>query len=442
MKLLYFYFPLTSRRPHTKKRYLCFGTLLFSYHLLTLIFDVNVDVFHQIIFSALIGIKSVNVKSKEHDMLLVPRSTVTTKTNKMLSCCLACKIKRLVACLFALLLFCLVTQLFAPCLFFFNKTETCRKTNTVNKQPTEEIDLDLQLSNPRNRSNWRDVQYHLNNESRCSGKDIFLLIFVHSAPSHAKERQHIRDTWASVMRYAGRNTNTVFMLARPSSPTMQQHLVAESKAYGDIIQGDFIDHYRNLTRKHIMAYKWTLTYCRHVKFIVKVDDDTLINIYRTLVYLVHTYPQGYTTNLLYCSVYYRQHAVRRKSDKWYVSYDEYPHERYPDYCEGFAYIVTPDVMQKLYAMSFHTEYYWIDDVYVTGMLTNRTRVIAHPFRSPYGYDIMSRKHTSVHEVNEALFLLAKYDKSDEMWLAVWDAAEKSNMESVKSRYHIVSDDTA
>ena len=357
----------------------------------------------------------------------------------MLRHCRFCRLRRLAICCVVLLIVLQLIQLIYPCIFFTNR-ETCKPTS-VNKpstkpghqqRPTTESNLKLpHAENQSSSADWHNIVYRLNNESRCSAQEVFLMIFVHSAPSHIKERQLIRHTWASVTRYAGRNTNTIFLLALPSSSAMQQELVAESRRYGDIIQGDFIDHYRNLTRKHIMGYNWILSYCRHAKFFIKADDDTLINTYRTILYLLQTYSASGITNLLYCSVYYRQHVVRRISDKWYVSLAEYPYERYPDYCEGFAYIVTSDVVQKLYAASLHTKYYWIDDVYVTGILANKTRIIPRQFHSPNAYEIMSQNHAS-ELVNKALFFLAKYDRSEEMWLAVWDTAEKNNMESVKS----------
>ena len=45
----------------------------------------------------------------------------------------------------------------------------------------------------------------------------------------------------------------------------------------DILQWDFIDHYRNLTIKSILGLKWASDFCSTAKFVVKLDDDVFFN---------------------------------------------------------------------------------------------------------------------------------------------------------------------
>ncbi len=44
-------------------------------------------------------------------------------------------------------------------------------------------------------------------------------------------------------------------------------------------------HYRNLTYKHIMGLKWVSTYCSNAHTVVKVDDDTFVNIFQLTTFL-------------------------------------------------------------------------------------------------------------------------------------------------------------
>ena len=75
---------------------------------------------------------------------------------------------------------------------------------------------------------------------------------------------------------------------------------AESFIYGDIIQENFIDGYYNLTLKTIMGFKWSSKYCSNAKFIMKLDDDVVVNTFDLLNYLNRIYLTDRPENTLYC----------------------------------------------------------------------------------------------------------------------------------------------
>ena len=50
-----------------------------------------------------------------------------------------------------------------------------------------------------------------------------------------------------------------------------QHIIEEEhKLYGDIVQGSFIENYKNLTLKGIMGLKWVSQHCQEAAFAIKV----------------------------------------------------------------------------------------------------------------------------------------------------------------------------
>ena len=51
--------------------------------------------------------------------------------------------------------------------------------------------------------------------------------------------------------------------------------------YGDLIQGNFMDTYRNLTYKSIMGHMWVSNFCNQAEFVVKTDDEIYVDIYGT-----------------------------------------------------------------------------------------------------------------------------------------------------------------
>ena len=65
---------------------------------------------------------------------------------------------------------------------------------------------------------------------------------------------------------------------------------------------------------------------------------------------------------------------------------EYPGRMYPPYCAGWFVLYSPDVVILLYREAQRTEYFWIDDVHVTGTLAAR----ANPTHTPLGNLVLSR----------------------------------------------------
>ncbi len=142
--------------------------------------------------------------------------------------------------------------------------------------------------------NKHDFQYILNPKYDICGQpgtynnhvnetDVFLLIYVHSAPQNFKRRQSLRDTW--LRRSMFKTIRVVFMMGYSSDKKVREKLELESNIYGDIVQEDFIDAYKNITYKGIMAMKWIAEYCNKTRYILKVDDDIVSNIFIVMRHL-------------------------------------------------------------------------------------------------------------------------------------------------------------
>ena len=68
----------------------------------------------------------------------------------------------------------------------------------------------------------------------------------------------------------------VFVTGNPKDTTVYNKLQEESDKYRDLIVGDFVDVYKNLTIKEATALRWIHSYCLSANFVVKLDDDVLI----------------------------------------------------------------------------------------------------------------------------------------------------------------------
>lgn len=154
--------------------------------------------------------------------------------------------------------------------------------------------------------------------------------------------------------------------AEKKTYVLQNALLDESRRFNDILQGDFLDTYRNLTRKHLMGLHWAANNCKDIKYIMKMDDDIVVNIYGILEKL---HLGMIEENFLTGYILKNMAPVREPANKWYVSKTEYTSSVYPDFVSGWLYITHPQVANRLidYAESSR-EYFWIDDVFVTGIL--------------------------------------------------------------------------
>lgn len=205
------------------------------------------------------------------------------------------------------------------------------------------------------------------NQNVCNNTTHLIVALVHTAPSHHVKRQAIRDTWAKMIP-------TLFFMGLPDSNVTQNEVILENQMYNDIVQGDFMDCYRNLTYKHVMVLKWTLYYCRCARYLLKTDDDAFVNAPYLLEILNHKLSPLGARNLLMCQLSLSSVVKRSYRSRWRVSYSEYPNRWYPTYCNGWAIIYSPDVIYKLYMEAQVTPYFWIDDVHITGTIAVKQNI--------------------------------------------------------------------
>jgi hypothetical protein len=189
----------------------------------------------------------------------------------------------------------------------------------------------------------------------------------------------LRETWASRHLFSERVIERVFLMGRSSKEDVQKKLQAESEKYGDIVQGDFMDVYKNLTLKGLMGLKWISTYCRQADFAIKADDDAFVNIFN----LLHVLKQNEgKKKVVACSVWGdNSMPILRdpsKCSKWCVRFNEFPGQRYfPKYCAGLTYALSRDLIPLMYNASFTTPFFWIDDVYLTGLLPAKVKNVEY-----------------------------------------------------------------
>jgi hypothetical protein len=208
----------------------------------------------------------------------------------------------------------------------------------------------------------------------CHNQNVKILIYIHSSPKNFKNRQFVRETWSNRVLFP--NIRTVFMMGLTNDLNVNNLLKYEYGEYGDIVQENFLDTYRNLTLKAIMALKWIKDYCPNVNYIVKLDEDILMNTFALLEFIEELETKDFKNEkTIMCHRWRKAKVSRNKASKWFVTHDEIKENVYLDYCAGAAYIFTPDLPAIYFNFSQYIRFFWIDDYYITGQirtLTNTT----------------------------------------------------------------------
>jgi hypothetical protein len=207
-------------------------------------------------------------------------------------------------------------------------------------------------------------------DQNCSESDI--TIFIHSAATtsgnYFDKRQATRKTWVSDAIKL--NITVFFVIAEPKDETMQKELESEALQYKDMIQFNFRDDYYNLTLKHIAFMRWAQQKCLDTKYIMKTDDDIIVNI-DELAKNVKNFESGITGVLLN-----KQKPNRDPNSKWYMPESIYPDEYYPNYPTGAAYIMTRDIIKSWNETfeKFSGPVIDIDDVFIAGIIPEKAGI--------------------------------------------------------------------
>ena len=199
--------------------------------------------------------------------------------------------------------------------------------------------------------------------------DISLIILIHSHPAHLSLRKTLRETWARQVSQGQFKTRTVFVIGQVQQEDLSRRLEEERRTYSDLVAGHFVDSYRNLTYKHLLGYRWVTEHCEGADFVLKSDDDQFVDTFQLPRYLQTFLPPPSQAWFL-CNILQRA-PIRSEDSKWFVSQSEWPESAYPPYCAGWAYVTTLPTVSRVLAWAGQHQYFWIDDLHVTGFLPAR-----------------------------------------------------------------------
>lgn len=194
------------------------------------------------------------------------------------------------------------------------------------------------------------------------------IIAVDSHPLAKEMRQAIRDSWGSYEKSA----QTIFFLGTVESDQIQREIEVESREFNDIVQGNFIDSLHS-SYKHLMILKWYVENCSEAQYLIKIDDHVFAN-----VPAIHDFLEKNPIKTSFLMGRYHEPERCPRIGTAKVTFEEYASDFYPAYAERYYIIYSKDVAQKLFYMSYMVIYFWVEDVFICGILRSLINIDIEP----------------------------------------------------------------
>ncbi|RWS20066.1 beta-1:3-galactosyltransferase 2-like protein, partial [Leptotrombidium deliense] len=189
------------------------------------------------------------------------------------------------------------------------------------------------------------------------------LIIVFCSVEKPDNRKAIRLTWGGYLKKE--SFKLIILTANRHNVTINNQLIKEDNITNDIIQSSFDEDYYNETLKAISMIFLLQRDCKHVNYVLKTDEDMIVNP-RSLLKVMKQYLRE--NKIILGLRFNRAKVVRNINSKWFVPKFIYPQKYFPNYISGAIYVLSGDCIAPMFNNLFKVRVYYIDDVYITGMI--------------------------------------------------------------------------
>ena len=192
------------------------------------------------------------------------------------------------------------------------------------------------------RPNYKFVINPMINEC-LRDKQLLILAMVMVAADRVDRRNDIRNTWANKKLY-GDDLKVVFVMGLSRNRSVDSIVREEAKRHNDILLFDLRDSYKMITTKVIMSLKWASTFCRTAFFIMRVNDDILVNVPVLASYLKivkkNAIYYNHLRKIIIGNLYILAKIKTDEYNKYHVTKDEFSEYWFYPYAEGITLFFT------------------------------------------------------------------------------------------------------
>lgn len=221
-----------------------------------------------------------------------------------------------------------------------------------------------------------------------------LMIVVKSSLTNTGPRQAIRNSWGNESRFSNVLIKRVFLVGSCESLNHETEIKAdtwtkhyssnmtasncndmireESEVHKDIVQIDYIDTYYNNSIKTTAAFEWLRKYCPEAEYALFVDDDFFISVKNLLSFIKNPFQDPLTKlqdgyfpydGRMYAGhVIFGQTPTRDPRYKWFISIQDYPSNKYPNFIPAGIYLVSNRTFKEIAVAATFVKPFKFDDV--------------------------------------------------------------------------------
>ena len=168
---------------------------------------------------------------------------------------------------------------------------------------------------------------------------------------------------------------------------LRKKIIAEADMYGDILLGDYVDTYFNLTFKTVSNLRWLSTFCdkTHHDTLMLLDDDHRVNLSMVKRFL-HNTPKSVKRQSVFGFVMTEDKPERSRIKKCFLSKREFPMNKFPPYPLGSSQFIGADVIDDMAIASAYTRYdYFPEDVFL-GVIGFKLEIAMRNEPTMYSHD--------------------------------------------------------
>uniref|UniRef100_A0A183BUQ6 Hexosyltransferase n=1 Tax=Globodera pallida TaxID=36090 RepID=A0A183BUQ6_GLOPA len=216
------------------------------------------------------------------------------------------------------------------------------------------------------------LNYSIINPPKCEA-DTNLFIFVPSRPEAQYRRQQIRESWAADLKRE--NATLRFVVGWPLRYEFDL-LLEEFLTFSDLILYDVEDTYANLYVKVYVSFQWQQRFCRNAKFVLKTDDDAVVDVERLSWWIDHEFARKvalYPASV-FGGLWRGVKVIRERTHQWHVSRALYAAKKYPPYMNGPTYLLSNKAVKEILEATGEVKALPIEDILFTGILAGRMHV--------------------------------------------------------------------
>mmetsp|Transcript_3478 Transcript_3478/g.6634 ORF Transcript_3478/g.6634 Transcript_3478/m.6634 type:complete len:452 (+) Transcript_3478:137-1492(+) len=184
------------------------------------------------------------------------------------------------------------------------------------------------------------VQQDKTKATRLPKRKALVVAGCLAAPLKREPRDYIRNTWAY-----GRQ-NVFFLVGGEWTP----EIAAEFEQEQDLIWIDVKESYRGITAKVLAFYAVVDKHIPNLEYALKADDDSYVRMHffeHGIEQDMVTSKEFQSTGHFFAGACQGPRPKRNPNHRWYVSWEQFPYEKYFAYGAGSGYVLSKKTLHAV-----------------------------------------------------------------------------------------------